>query len=276
MNIDTQNKFSSEEEEFINRISDVLRRHEERKIIEKTVSDKIASTQFVAPKGFLSTSAGKVLVYGSLAAAAAVILFFVLIRTPDSNVAKDDLTFIPVEELAPPAFEQNEIINEDINAEKKIQRGTGGTGRKREALPGLPLSSREQKMMMKKAAQEFSFTKTYEFDAGNSMRRFRKDLKRELNKLGLKFTDKSNRDDIIYLISEKARAVSDDSRLVEYYIIAKVDKQYPGYLTMSLRYYEIEGESIPGYVKSVNTIFYKNIQARVGNLINWRYKPTKE
>jgi hypothetical protein len=108
------------------------------------------------------------------------------------------------------------------------------------------------------------------------MRRFRKDLKRELNKLGLKFTDKSNRDDIIYLISEKARAVSDDSRLVEYYIIAKVDKQYPGYLTMSLRYYEIEGESIPGYVKSVNTIFYKNIQARVGNLINWRYKPTKE
>ena len=147
------------------------------------------------------------------------------------------------------------------------------THKEKGAVPGLPLASTEKYSTTAKKIQEYSFTKVYKFSKEANLTKFRRDLKRELDKLGVKFTDRSGGTDIINLISEKSIGVNDESRPVEFYIVAKVNKRFPGNLNMSLRYYFVDNTAAPGTARSINRMFYNNVEARVSGLINWRYKP---
>jgi hypothetical protein len=275
MSNDTQNKLTPEEEKMIKGINEVFRKDRERQIIEKAVKEKIAASNFSAQAGFIHTAAGRIITIGGLAAAAILAFFFINYHSPQPESTQNDVSFLSAD---------SEVITQwnksDSSTSTKKEKPKVKTKRKRrvrrdkEAVPGLPMASNNNSMAKaEQNIQEFSFSESYKFDKKANIHRFGRDLKKELEKLGMKFRNRANRNDVLYLVSEKKAGVSEENHPVKFYIVAKVNKRFPGNLNMSLRYYPLDSEPVPGKSKTINTIFYNNLKARVSGLINWKYKP---
>lgn len=279
MSEETQNKFTPEEEQLLDTMSKILRKDNERKYIENTVAKKVATTNFPSPAhhGLFASSAVKIFTTAAFAIVALLVVYFIYNPNTDQNtinepeIYKLNTTFDRLHRERQP---QNKI-NEQNLAQTQINKTNSTKSRRnRNALPGLPLASKNKsKLSTKRNVQEYSFTKVYKFSENANIKRFRRDLMKELKKLNIKFFDKSNRNEVVYLVSEKTGGVNDESQAVDFYIIATVHRNFPGNLNLSLRYSFADNTATIGTANSINKLFYNNIQARITNLINWRYKP---
>ena len=279
MSEETQNKFTPEEEQLLDTMSEILRKDNERKYIENTVAKKVATTNFSAPAhhSFFASSAVKIFTTAAISIVALLLVyFFYNLGTDESTLNEPEIyklntTFdrLHKERQSPNKINEQKLAQTQIN-----KTNSTNSRRNRNALPGLPLASKNKsKLSTKRNVQEYSFTKVYKFSENANIKRFRRDLMKELKKLNIKFFNKSNRNEVIYLVSEKTGGVNDESQAVDFYIIATVHRNFPGNLNLSLRYSFADNTATIGTANSINKLFYNNLQARITNLINWRYKP---
>ena len=275
MSNETQNNFTPEEEKMMKQLSEVFKKNHEQEIIENAVKKKITASGFSAKPGFINSATGRIFAIGGLAAAAIIAFFFInyKIFQPDSTQNNGSLLSADTEVITQwnktdlPGIEKKEPPKVKKAKRKRIRHN-------RDAVPGLPMASKSNSVAEpEQQIQEFSFMESYQFNKKANVRQFGKDLKKELQKLGLSFANRANRDDVLYLVSEKKTGVNEENRPVKFYIVAKVNKRFPGNLNMSLRYYPLDIETMPGKSRTINTIFYNNLKARVSGLINWKYKP---
>jgi len=272
MSTDTQNnKFTPDEEQFMEQIASTLRKHRESEAIQKAVSSKVAGTNFTAPTAFMQTAAGKIMVIGSLAIIATLTVMLITTERPQGMQDNKYTQLAAVDTASEDnslTVAEDSVIEETKKPARKKQKETG-------AVPGLPIASSGPgaPKTVNTHLNELSFLQVYQFNTNANVRTFKKDLKAQLDKMNLKFSDKSNKDEVINFVSQKTKGVDEEQRPVIYYIIAKVEKRFPGNLKMSLRYYPDESGDFDGGDKTINTIFYNNLKARVSGLINWKYKP---
>jgi len=279
MSEETQNKFTPEEEQLLDIMSKILRKDNERKYIENTVAKKIASSNFSAPAqhGFFASSAVKIFATAGFAIVALLVIYFIYNLSTDKSTLNEPEPY-KLNTTFDRLHKERQLPNK-IDEQKSAQTQTNETNstksqRSKNALPGLPLASKNKSInSTKKNVQEYSFTQVYKFSENANIKNFRRDLMNELKKLNIKFFDKSNINEVVYLVSEKTDGVNDESQAVDFYIIATVHRNFPGNLNLSLRYSFADNTATIGTANSINKLFYNNIQARITNLINWRYKP---
>ncbi|GEM_PF-3264175 len=278
MSNETQNKFTPDEEQMISRLSDILKKDRERAIIEKTVKEKIAASGLYVRKPFLNTTGGRIITVAGLAAAAVLAFFFFNFKPQDSLTPNDNTSHISADTEFITQWDKTDTPQEVKKEKPKVKkRRRRRVKRETGAVPGMPIASNNNSMpAIEKQIQEFSFTANYKFNKKANIRRFRKDLKNALEKLGVKFNNRSNREEVVHLVSIKSESVDEQNRPVKFYIVANVNKRFPGNLNMSLRYYPLDSGTTAGGTKSINTIFYTNLKARVSALIDWKYKPQSE
>jgi len=273
------NNFTHDEEQFIEQLASTLRRAREAESIRNSVSSKIASTDFSSPTGFMQTAAGKIMVIGSLVIISTLMVMLVTTKQ-NNNLTHKQPIVNAVPETSETVLKNTEQTTGSITEskiEKEVTTVKKNTNKEKDggAVVGLPIASSESvsSKVVNTHLNELSFLEVYTFDEKAELREFKKDLKAQLDRMDIQFSDKSNKDEVINFVSQKTKGVDEQQRPVIFYITAKVDKRFPGNLKMSLRYYPNESGDFDGGDITINSIFYNNLKSRVSGLINWKYKP---
>ena len=276
MSLDTQNQFTQEEEELINRISHTIRRNREHELIRETVKNKIVSANFIpvkhnpAPRWKNAVYAG-----GSLLIMSFLVMFFVnnnnnriskVSATVDAGTQQTKETEVTYGRKD--SFKLKEYNPQSPDGQAKITQGTSKTNNQ-EAVAGFKGKNVKAAEF---SGETLSFFEEYNFDGKADIKKFRSDLKIALERTDISFKDKSNKDDVISFQSENLKGIDSDRIPVEYFVTAKVEKRFPGSLKVSLRYKYEKGRETYLNGETINKIFYERIKSRVEGLISWKYK----